>query len=27
VQFHDDVCHQMVEEFAAGEPNPVWPPD
>jgi myo-inositol-1-phosphate synthase len=27
VQFHDDVCHQMVEEFAAGEPNPVWPAD
>jgi myo-inositol-1-phosphate synthase len=27
VQFHDDVCHQMVEEFAAGEPNPVWPED
>ena len=27
VQFHDDVCHEMVEAFAAGEPNPVWPED
>jgi myo-inositol-1-phosphate synthase len=27
VQYHDDVCHEMVEAFAAGEPNPVWPED
>ncbi|MGD0880911.1 MAG: inositol-3-phosphate synthase [Acidimicrobiales bacterium] len=25
VQYHDDVAHQMVESFAAGEPGPVWP--
>jgi myo-inositol-1-phosphate synthase len=25
VQFHDDVAHQMVESFAAGADNPVWP--
>jgi myo-inositol-1-phosphate synthase len=25
VQFHDDVAHQMVEEFAAGADNPTWP--
>ncbi len=25
VQFHDDVAHVMVEEFAAGADNPVWP--
>ncbi len=25
VQYTDDVCHQMVEAFAAGEANPVWP--
>ncbi len=27
VQYHDDICHQMVEEFAAGDPGPVWPED
>ena len=27
VQFHDDVCHQMVEAFADGDPGPVWPED
>jgi len=27
VQYHDDVAHQMVESFAAGEPGPVWPED
>jgi myo-inositol-1-phosphate synthase len=25
VQFHDDVAHNMVEEFAAGADNPIWP--
>ena len=25
VQFHDDVAMAMVEEFAAGGENPVWP--
>jgi myo-inositol-1-phosphate synthase len=25
VQYHDDVAHQMVEAFAAGDPGPVWP--
>ena len=25
VQFHDDVAHNMVESFAAGGENPVWP--
>jgi myo-inositol-1-phosphate synthase len=25
VQFHDDVAHEMVESFAAGAENPVWP--
>ena len=25
VQFHDDVAFQMVEDFAAGADNPVWP--
>ena len=25
VQYTDDVCHQMVEAFADGEANPVWP--
>jgi myo-inositol-1-phosphate synthase len=25
VQYHDDIAHQMVESFAAGEPGPVWP--
>ncbi|HEV2427992.1 MAG TPA: inositol-3-phosphate synthase [Acidimicrobiales bacterium] len=27
VQYHDDVAHDMVEEFAAGADNPVWPAD
>jgi myo-inositol-1-phosphate synthase len=27
VQYHDDVCHEMVESFAAGDPGPVWPQD
>ncbi len=27
VQYHDDICHQMVEAFAAGDPGPVWPED
>lgn len=27
VQYHDDVCHQMVEAFAAGDRGPVWPED
>ena len=25
VQYTDDVCHEMVEAFAAGDPGPVWP--
>ena len=25
VQFHDDVAHNMVNEFAEGGENPVWP--
>jgi myo-inositol-1-phosphate synthase len=25
VQYHDDVAHNMVESFAAGGENPVWP--
>src|ERR1700722_4077994 len=25
VQFHDDVAFDMIEEFAAGAENPVWP--
>ncbi|MGH8980647.1 MAG: inositol-3-phosphate synthase, partial [Acidimicrobiales bacterium] len=25
VQYHDDVAHQLVEDFAAGEPGPTWP--
>ena len=25
VQYHDDVAHDMVESFAAGDPGPVWP--
>jgi len=25
VQFHDDVAHAMIEEFANGGDNPVWP--
>ena len=27
VQYTDDVCHEMVEAFAAGDPGPVWPED
>ena len=27
VQYHDDVCRTMVEEFAAGDSGPVWPQD
>ena len=27
VQYHDDVAMEMVEQFAAGEPGPVWPED
>src|SRR5665213_262112 len=25
IQYHDDIAHNMVEEFADGAPNPVWP--
>ena len=25
VQYHDDVAHEMVEAFAAGDRGPVWP--
>jgi myo-inositol-1-phosphate synthase len=25
IQFHDDIAHNMIEEFAAGAENPVWP--
>jgi myo-inositol-1-phosphate synthase len=25
VQYTDDICHQMVEAFAAGDPGPTWP--
>jgi myo-inositol-1-phosphate synthase len=25
VQFHDDDAFDMIEEFAAGAENPVWP--
>ena len=25
VQYHDDVAHDMIEEFANGGENPVWP--
>jgi len=25
VQYHDDIAHEMVESFAAGDPGPVWP--
>jgi len=25
VQYHDDDAHRLVEEFAAGDPGPVWP--
>ena len=27
VQYHDDVAQRMVEEFAAGDPGPTWPPE
>ncbi|HMD46737.1 MAG TPA: inositol-3-phosphate synthase [Acidimicrobiales bacterium] len=27
VQYHDDVAQRMVDEFAAGAPNPTWPSD
>jgi hypothetical protein len=27
VQYHDDVAHQMIELFAAGDAGPVWPED
>jgi myo-inositol-1-phosphate synthase len=27
VQYTDDICHEMVEAFAAGDPGPVWPED
>jgi myo-inositol-1-phosphate synthase len=27
VQYHDDICHAMVEAFAAGDPGPSWPED
>jgi myo-inositol-1-phosphate synthase len=25
VQYHDDIAHEMVESFAGGADNPVWP--
>jgi myo-inositol-1-phosphate synthase len=25
VQFHDDVAHDMIDSFAAGAENPIWP--
>jgi myo-inositol-1-phosphate synthase len=25
VQYHDDVAHNLIEEFASGGENPVWP--
>ncbi len=25
VQFHDDIAHNMIEDFASGGENPVWP--
>ena len=25
VQYHDDQAQEMVEQFAAGDPGPVWP--
>ena len=25
IQYHDDIAHNMVEEFAEGAENPVWP--
>jgi myo-inositol-1-phosphate synthase len=27
VQYHDDVAHTLVEEFAAGVPQESWPTD
>ena len=27
VQYHDDVGHEMVEAFAAGDAGPAWPED
>ena len=27
VQYHDDVAHQLIESFAAGEPQGTWPVD
>jgi myo-inositol-1-phosphate synthase len=27
VQYHDDEAYRMVEEFAAGQPNGIWPED
>ena len=27
VQYHDDVAHTLVEEFAAGEAQDSWPAD
>src|SRR6201996_7334496 len=27
VQYHDDVAHQLIEAFAAGEPQDSWPVD
>ena len=27
VQYHDDVAHQLIEAFAAGEPQESWPVD
>jgi hypothetical protein len=27
VQYHDDVAHTLVEEFAAGEAQESWPAD
>jgi hypothetical protein len=27
VQYHDDVAHQLIEDFAAGEAQETWPLD
>jgi hypothetical protein len=27
VQYHDDVAHQLIEDFAAGVPQDTWPTD
>jgi myo-inositol-1-phosphate synthase len=27
VQYHDDVAHQLIEDFAAGVPQESWPAD